>query len=277
MNITIVGLGLLGGSFAKGLSEKGYTVKGIDIDKDTCAYAVEQGWCVAADNDPGLLEDADVVLYGLYPHLVAEHLKNNQDRLKSGCIVTDVTGVKQKLISDIREFKRADIEFMAAHPMAGTEHSGIRYANTEMFNHANFILVPSDLNTDRGYEFVKKMAEELGFAHISSLSAEEHDHMIGFVSHLPHVISVSLMNTCGDERLVDYVGGSFRDMTRIASINGRMWTELFLANKETLIGHIDAFRNELDHFAEVLEKEDVEEMNRLFEQSTERRKSFDKR
>ena len=160
--------------------------------------------------------------------------------------------------------------------MAGREVSGVQYADCSIFEPANFIITPTSVNTPEGIAWVKALAETLNFRHIATLSPAEHDKMVGFLSQLTHVIAVTLMNTSDNTHLVDYTGDSFRDLTRIAKINESLWTELFLMNKANLIREIDEFAAELTHFRRVLENEDTEEMKRLFRQSTQRRKCFDK-
>lgn len=158
--------------------------------------------------------------------------------------------------------------------MAGKETSGIAYANTEMFLKANYIITPTPRNTKKAIAFSYELANILKFNHTTTLNLKEHDHMIGFLSQLTHVIAVSLMNTHENEHLVEYTGDSFRDLTRIANINEEMWSELFLENKDILLDEIDAFMNAIQHFRNTLDKEDINEMKRLFIQSTYRRKKF---
>ena len=262
----IVGLGLLGGSYAMGLKEAGYTVYGVARRQETIDHALSHGLIDAGTLDPeAFLDRADIVIFGLYPHIMIDWIRSHQHAFRPGTLLTDVSGVKVNVADRVQTMLRNDVEFIAAHPMAGRETSGIEYANTEMFRDANYIIVPTEKNS-----------EILRFHHIAVLSMQEHDEMIGFLSQLTHVIAVSLMNTHDNAHLVEYTGDSFRDLTRIAKINETMWTELFLLNKDILLSEIDAFAAELKHFRDTLAAEDTEEMKRLFIQSTERRKKFDK-
>lgn len=273
----IVGLGLLGGSYAKGLKEAGYRVYGIARRQETIDYALNHGLIDEGSIDPeAFLDQADVVIFGLYPHIMIDWIKEHQHAFRPHTLLTDVSGVKVNVADTIQSFLRDDVEFIAAHPMAGRETSGIEYANTEMFKDANYIIVPTEKNSEEAVAASRQIAEILQFHHIATLSMQEHDEMIGFLSQLTHVIAVSLMNTHDNSHLVEYTGDSFRDLTRIAKINETMWTELFLLNKKILLHEIDAFANELKHFRDTLENEDTEEMKRLFIQSTQRRKKFDK-
>lgn len=272
----IVGLGLIGGSYALGLKNEGYHVSAIAKREETIQYALDKKIidCGSIEVEP-LLPQADVIILGLYPTIMVNWLKKYQHLIKPGALLTDVSGVKRNIVDTIQSFLREDIEFISAHPMAGKETSGVEYANTEMFKHANYIITPTEKNTERAIHFSYDLAYTLHFNHISILSCEEHDHMIGFLSQLTHVIAVSLMNTHDNEHLVEYTGDSFRDLTRIAKINETMWSELFLLNKDILLEEIDAFIASISHFRDALANEDIEEMKRLFIQSTYRRKKFD--
>lgn len=275
----IIGLGLLGGSYAKGLSEAGFRVMAVDPNLESLKYAKEQQWIdqYSTECSQAMLEQADIVIFAVYPNVIVDFVKKISPWLSKGTLITDVTGVKEKIVYQIQAMLSDGVEFIGAHPMAGKEVSGARFSNNEIFKEANFIITPTSKNTEHGIDTIRKMAEILNFAHISILSVEEHDKMISFVSQLTHVIAVTLMNTNDNTHLVDYTGDSFRDLTRIAKINEKLWTELFLMNKENLLQDIEDFSKELNHFKETLENEDVEEMKRLFIQSTERRKLFDKK
>lgn len=273
----IVGLGLLGGSYAKRLKEQGYYVMGIARRQETIDYAlqhqiIDEGSIIVDEH----ISKADYIVLGLYPTDMITWLKQYQQYISCNTIITDVSGVKNNIVEPIQEILREDLEFISAHPMAGKETSGIEYANVEMFKQANYIITPTEKNSEEAIEFSNDLANLLGFNHIAVLSLIEHDEMIGFLSQLTHVIAVSLMNTHDNSHLVEYTGDSFRDLTRIAKINEHMWTELFLLNKDILLNEINAFASSLQHFKEVLENEDEEEMKHLFRQSTQRRIKFDK-
>lgn len=272
----IVGLGLLGGSYAKGLNNKGYTVYALDINQNSIDYAVKQGIIESCNSEIECIQNADYIIFGLYPTLIKTWILKNQKYIKKGTILTDVSGVKRAIVPEIQNILQDDIEFIASHPMAGKEVSGVRASDNEMFKQANFIITPTDKNSQEAISFLEDLGKVLQFNRISICTLEEHDKMIGYVSQLTHVIAVSLMNAQDNAHLVDYTGDSFRDLTRIAKINENLWTELFLLNKDYLIQEIEDFTKELNHFKDTLYNEDSEEMKRLFIQSTKRRKQFDK-
>ncbi len=159
--------------------------------------------------------------------------------------------------------------------MAGKEVSGVKFADDSIFHIANFIILPTEKNTKKAIDTMYQFAKILGFANISELTVEQHDEMVGFVSHLTHAIAVSLMNTNDNTHLVEYTGDSFRDLTRIAKINENLWSEIFFLNKDNLIQEIDDFIKEVNNLKEKLTNDDVEGLKKLFIQSTARRKLFD--
>lgn len=273
----IVGLGLLGGSYALGLKKEGYRVYGIARREETISYALEHHMIdkgsIQVDE---MVSEADVIIFGLYPTAIITWIEQYQHLFKPNALITDVSGVKCNIVDKVQSILREDVEFISAHPMAGKETSGIEYANIDMFKSANYIITPTEKNTQEAIDFSYDLAYTLHFNHIAVLSCEEHDHMIGFLSQLTHVVAVSLMNTHDNSHLVEYTGDSFRDLTRIAKINETMWTELFMLNKDILLEEIDAFMASISNFREVLANEDTDEMKRLFIQSTQRRKKFDK-
>lgn len=274
----IVGLGLIGGSYAKALKENGETVYAIDKNKESIEYALKNGIIDKGDTfDNDLVNKADVIIIGLYPKLAVEWVINNQQSFKPGIYITDVSGVKSGIVDSIQKNLRKDVEFIACHPMAGKETSGVQNSDASIFKVANFIVVPTEDNTKEGIEFGLELGKKLGFKNITKLSVDEHDEMIGYLSQLTHAIAVSLMNANDNENLVLYTGDSFRDLTRIAKINETLWSELFFLNKENLIDEIDQFTAELENLKSKLQNDDEDGLKELFINSTKRRKMFDKK
>ena len=274
----IVGLGLLGGSYAKGLKKRGHTVYAIDVNEASIQYALDNGIIDegAAFVDSKLIARSDIIISGLYPKTIVPWIKENQQYFKEHTLITDVTGVKQSIIYDIQDSLRSDCEFIGSHPMAGKEVSGVQYADPSIFLPANLIITPTDKNTQEAVDFLYEFGIELRFNNICILTPEKHDEMIGYLSQLTHVIAVSLMNANDNSHLKEYTGDSFRDLTRIAKINENLWTELFLMNKEVLVNEITAFVDEINDFKQKLVNEDVAGMKEKFIRSTQRRKYFDK-
>jgi len=277
LQITIVGLGLLGGSYVQGFYEAGYMVNGIDTDENAVQYALQQGWIKKGSTDVSLLKESDIVISTLYPLVLKEWIQINGCLLKKGSIFTDVTGVKRQIIDIVNANIPETVEFIACHPMAGREFRGIQYADAHRFHDANFIIVPTEHNTKKAIDLAEDIAHALKFQRISVLTAEEHDKMIGYLSQLTHVIAVSLMNMSDNEHLVSLTGDSFRDLTRIANINEKLWPQLFILNKDYLVKEIDRFIHEMESFKQMIETEDEEGMKKKLLQSTERRKKFDRK
>ena len=278
MNIGIIGLGLMGASFAKRLSpQKDKTIYGIDQNEQTIQTALELNIIKEGSTDPGkLIKKCNLIILALYPTMIKPWIVENQQYLESGTILMDISGVKTNIVEPVQAILRKDLELISIHPMCGRESRGIDFAQADIFDNANYIIVPTDKNKPKAIEAAKQLGKDLRVKNISILSCEEHDRMIGFLSQLTHVIAVSLMNTHDNSHLVEYTGDSFRDLTRIATINEDLWSELFLLNKDILLDEIDQFLDATKHFRDSLEKEDIDEMKRLFIQSTNRRKLFNK-
>ena len=276
--ILIVGLGLMGGSYARALTAAGYRVDAIDRDPEAIRYALAEGIirAGATDADPALIGRADLVVFALYPHVFLSWLEAYQGLLKPGALLTDVTGVKGAVVKAVQAGLRPDVEFIAAHPMAGREVSGVQNSTPDIFRGANYIVVPTEKNTQGAIETCRALGEVLGFARVSELTPEEHDEIIGFVSQLTHCIAVALMTCNDDQHLEEYTGDSFRDLTRIARINDEMWSELFLLNREALLSQMDAFEAQLGRLRETIASGKRDEMRAMMRRSAERRAKFDK-
>ena len=278
-NILIVGLGLMGGSYAMALSKKGYRVNAITKNESDILYATERGMieCGSAELDRRLIGEAELVIFALYPTVFIDWIEKNQSLLRPGALITDVTGVKSQVVEKIQGILRKDIEFIAAHPMAGRERSGVEFSDDSVFSGANYIVTPTEKNTKEAVDTAIKLGEELGFARISTLSPSEHDEMIAFLSQLTHCIAVTLMTCNEKEGLEKYTGDSFRDLTRISKINDEMWSELFLMNREALLSQMDAFADEFARFRKNLEDGDRDAMRAVMKRAGQRRVLFDKK
>ena len=276
--ILIVGLGLMGGSYAQALKRQGFTVDAITRSQGSIDYALERGWIDWGSTtvDPVELGTCDLVIFALYPNVLLRWLEDNQQYLKDGALLTDVTGIKGPVVYKVQAMLRPALEFVGAHPMAGREVYGVRNADCSIFQGANYIVTPTESNTPAAVETTEELGRLLGFARISRLSPERHDEMIGFLSQLTHCIVVALM-TCRDvEHLSAYTGDSFRDLTRIARINDEMWSELFLLNRDKLLEQIDLFEAQMQILRKAIAQGDSELLRSLMRLSTSKRALFDK-
>ncbi|MBR2479049.1 MAG: prephenate dehydrogenase [Clostridia bacterium] len=277
--IMIVGLGLLGGSYARALKRFDFQISTIEKDQSSIDYALKEGIIDkgSTELDADIIGQADIVIFALYPHVFVEWIETNQKLLKSGALITDVTGVKRSIVYKIQGMLREDVEFVAAHPMAGREVSGVENSTDKMFVGANYIVTPTDKNTPEAVKTCMELGRLLGFSNVTTLSPEEHDDMIGFLSQLTHCIAITLM-TCNDrENMEKFTGDSFRDLTRIARINDLMWSELFMENKDALLRQMNLFADKFNELKVMLEKDDVDGMRKMMRHSTERRALFDKK
>lgn len=277
--ILIVGLGLMGGSYARALKRYGFHISAITKEQNSIDYALQEGIIDegAITPDERIIKEADLVIFALYPHIFVEWIEANQDLLKSGALLTDVTGVKGSIVYQIQDILRPDVEFIPAHPMAGREVYGVQNSTEKILAGANYIVTPTLRNTPEAIETCMELGRLLGFSNVATLSPEEHDEMIGFLSQLTHCIAITLM-TCNDkENMEQFTGDSFRDLTRIANINDLMWSELFVANKEALLKQMNLFINQFTKLKDAVETEDIESMREMMRYSTKRRALFDRK
>lgn len=276
--ILIVGLGLIGGSYARTLTALHYQVGAIDNNAQSIAYALQNGFIADGTTEvtKEYVERFDLVIFALYPHVLWEWVDKYQSYFKSGALLTDVTGVKGQVVYRLQDMLRPDVEFIGAHPMAGREVYGVENSSATLFQGANYIVTPTAKNTEKAIALCEELGRMMGFRRISRLTPEQHDEMIGFLSQLTHCIAVALMTCKESEHLVDYTGDSFRDLTRIAKINEDMWSELFLLNKPELLVQMDLFLDKFVQIKECLIREDTEKLKEIMRLSTQRRRLFDK-
>lgn len=279
LKILIVGLGFIGGSYALKLSEKGYYVGAISLKQEDIDYALKnkyiQSGFVQVNKD--YVKKFDVVIFALYPKVFLSWIKKYNTYFKDGAVILDVCGIKEKIIYEAEKILPKTVKYISTHPMAGKEVFGVQNADPSVFNKANYIITPIDNSSFEAIEIATSLAKELEFSNISLLTPEKHDEMIAFLSQLTHCIAVSLMTCKESTHLKDYTGDSFRDLTRIASINEKMWSELFLLNKDKLLLEMDNFINSLENLKETIENNDIEKMQELMKLSTYRRSFFEKK
>ena len=271
MNVTIIGLGIIGGSYAKGLSKAGYNVYGVDKDLKTIEYAKNEGYIIDGSvNAKDYLEIADLVVIGLYPDDVITFIEHNLQYFKDGQVVTDVCGVKESICQRATDLL-TNCYFVGSHPMAGREKVGIKYADEKIFLGTNFLLCPVDATNQKAIDVVRQMANVLGFGRIHQISPKFHDEMIAYTSQLTHAIAVSLVNSNPNDDVVKFIGDSYRDLTRIAMINENLWSQLFIENKESLIKQIDDFVNELEFVKSAINSENLDLLKDKFISSKKKR------
>lgn len=279
-NIVIVGLGVIGGSYAMALKKCGYNnVYGIDCDQETIKKAINlniiNNGCTQGKE---FLSKADLVIIALYPTQIYSFIMQNKEYFKEGCIITDVAGIKEHFIDDIQNILPTGVDFIFCHPMAGREKKGIDYASDKVFIGANFIITPTKTNKEKDLTMIENLAKEMGFKNIKRITPAQHDEIIGFTSQLPHALAVALVNSDIESRDTgSFIGDSYRDLTRIANINEKLWAELFLGNKDNLLESINGFEKCLDEIKDAIKADDADKLKEIFIEATARRSKLDKK
>lgn len=262
MIITIVGLGLIGGSFCKAIKERtGHTCLGIDLSEDILKKAVSEG---TIDGECSDLSLSDITIVCLYPEATVEFILSNKDKFRKGSIVTDVCGIKEYIVSAVGEkLKECGVNFIGAHPMAGREFSGYSYSVSDLYKNASFIMTPDEDADDKTVETLENLVLSLGFGKVVKTTPSEHDEIIAYTSQLAHIVSSAYIKSPTLQKEVGFSAGSFKDLTRVAKLNEDMWTSLFIKNKEPLIFEIKEISERLTEYLTALENEDSDMMKKL--------------
>ena len=264
MNIGIVGLGLIGGSFAKSIKEKTqHRVYGANRTRSVVLAAKMIG---AVDDalDEQSLPLCDVVIISTYPAAVVEYIRANRERFKDGAIVVDCSGVKRALCGEIHAIAEgARFTFVGGHPMAGTQYSGLGASSAHLFDKATMLLTPYDETPISVREQARDFFLEAGFKKVHFTTPGEHDRKIAYTSQLPHIISNAYVKSPADKDCADLAAGSYRDLTRVAKLNAPMWTELFLANADNLGAELRGLIANLMEYADALDAGDAAALEAL--------------
>ena len=277
----IVGLGIMGGSFAKSirqniLSQAGATGKIIACNRSTaCLMQAKNEGIVdetfTSDEAAKMLPLCDVLFICLYPHATLDFMRAYRDCFKSGAIVTDISGVKGIFEEALPGILRPDVDFIIGHPMAGGEKEGYANSSAQFFVNHNYILCPSQFNKAENLDLMRCLVTEMGFSRITETSCGTHDYKIGFTSQLCHVIASALVESAEDPEITAFGGGSFEDLTRIALINAPLWTELFISNKEKLVAHIENFERKMDELKKYIREADADGLKAMLAHTREQR------
>lgn len=261
--IAVIGLGLIGGSLALSLKNvnKNFIISGYDIKSESMNIARYRNIIdiIAADYKEAVL-DADLVIIATPISNIVEAVKNIKDYLKKGAIVTDVGSAKEKIVQKVNKILPDGVFFIGGHPMAGSENEGILSATPDLFRNTFYILTPTDTTKSEPFVTLHSLLTRIG-AKVISIEPGEHDGNVALISHLPHVLSTNLVNLVDDRQkemknLFKLCAGGFRDMTRIAAANIKMWLDISLENKDKLVKSIDEYIKYLTEFKNYLEKND---------------------
>lgn len=273
MTVAVIGLGLMGGSFAMRLKELGATVIGINRTLLTAEDALRQGIVDSIGiND---LKCADIIIFCTPANATFAFIKDHLPKFRSDVVMTDIAGVKGNLANTIRQILPPGMDFVSSHPMCGHEGEGLSRADPDIFHGANYILLPDQANRPENVELIRNMALALGCRHVISVTPEEHDRQIAYTSDLTHVLAAALINSCSLKEDTKYfTGGSFRDETRVADINSALWTDLFLINRENLLLEIDHFTESLSEIKTALDRADKNKLCELLEKAGKRKRNM---
>lgn len=277
MTVGVVGLGLIGGSFAKAYHEAGHTVFAYDIDDSMLDFAMMTGAVndkLTQDN----IAECDLVLVAIYPEAAVEYVRKMAPHIGKKPMVIDCCGTK-RVVCDacFATAKEYGFTFVGGHPMAGTHNSGFKFAKADMFRGAPMVLVPADMDDIELVDRAKSLLEPAGFGRYSSTTAEKHDEMIAFTSQMAHIVSNAYIKSPTASEHKGFSAGSYKDLTRVAWLNPQMWAELFSENRDHLLFELDYFINSLILYRKALENDDVPEMIKLLDEGRCRKEEVDGR
>lgn len=262
MKITVVGLGLIGGSLCKAIKKHtNHTVYGIDINKETLEMALSQNAIDAVTDDLSL---ADITIVSLYPITTIDYIKENASKFKKGSIVIDTCGIKKAIVDAVTpDLAENDVTFIGVHPMAGREFSGFEYSLDNLFDDASFIITPDKSVSQTKINLIEDFAYSIHFKKVVTATPEEHDQIIAFTSQLAHVVSNAYIKSPTHQKQLGFSAGSFQDLTRVAKLNETMWTPLFLLNKDPLCFEIDYIIARLTEYRDAMQNNDAERLKAL--------------
>ncbi|MBO5993114.1 MAG: prephenate dehydrogenase [Acidaminococcaceae bacterium] len=275
LTFAIVGLGLIGGSYAKALRNlKVRKILGMDISHGiarACLNANMIDEVVEADGSN--LKEADVIICSVYPEAVMGFVRQNIQNFAEGMLMTDATGVKGTMPREIQELLPDGCEFISGHPMAGRQGSGLGMSDAAIFNDSNYIIVPTEKNTPEAVSWLEEFAKALGCARSVKVSMEDHDKIIAYTSDLPHITAVALVNSASyNENTQYFIAGGFRDATRVADINPDLWSDLFLSNRDNVISEIENYQSQLERWKKAIQENDRETLKEIMREAGPRRR-----
>ena len=277
LTFAIVGLGLIGGSYAKALRNlKVRKILGMDISHGiarACLNANMIDEVIEADGSN--LKEADVIICSVYPEAIVGFVRQNVQNFAEGMLMTDATGVKGTMPHDIQALLPESCEFISGHPMAGRQGSGLGMSDAAIFNNSNYIIVPTEKNSPEAVRWLEEFAKALGCARSVKVSTEDHDKIIAYTSDLPHITAVALVNSASyNENTQYFIAGGFRDATRVADINPDLWSDLFLSNRANVIAEIENYQKQLERWKNAIEDNDRETLKEIMREAGPRRRQL---
>ena len=275
LTFAIVGLGLIGGSYAKALRNlKVRKILGMDISHGIARACLNANMIDEVVEEGGRnLKEADVIICSVYPEAVVGFVRQNVQNFAEGMLMTDATGVKGTMPREIQELLPEGCEFISGHPMAGRQGSGLGMSDAAIFNNSNYIIVPTEKNTPEAVSWLEDFAKALGCARSVKVSMEDHDKIIAYTSDLPHITAVALVNSASyNENTQYFIAGGFRDATRVADINPDLWSDLFLSNRDNVIAGIENYQSQLERWKKAIVENDRETLKKIMREAGPRRR-----
>ena len=275
MRVGILGLGLIGGSLARAYALEGHSVYACEKDESMLSFAMLAG-AVHEKLDDTTIPRCDLILLAIYPQGSISWLEEHAAQISRNALVMDCCGTKQEVCR--RCFPLADMHgftFVGGHPMAGSHFSGFKYSRADLFEGAPMVLVPPVFDNILLLDRVKEALKPCHFGSFSVTTAPEHDRMIAFTSQLAHIVSNAYIKspTAADHR--GFSAGSYKDLTRVAWLNPRMWAELFLENKENVLNELDCLLENIAAYRKALEEENFPELIKLLDDGRKRKEEVD--
>ena len=273
--VGVVGLGLIGSSFAKAFHEAGCKVYAYDADSSVLLMGKIAGF-VKDELTPDRLADCDLVLICIYPQGTIDYVKANADKFRKGGLVMDTGGIKRPVCEACFKIaKKSGFVFVGTHPMAGNKYSGMKHSRGSLFKGAPLVIVPPSFDDMKLIDRVKAAMAPAEFGSFMLSHADKHDQMIAFTSQMAHVVSNAYVKSPTANEHHGFSAGSYKDLTRVAWLNSQMWSELFLENKDNLMNEIDSLISELKKYKDAMQKDDREGLQKLLQEGSDRKAELD--
>jgi len=275
MTVGILGLGLIGGSFARAYAKAGHQVFACNRSRDMLEFAMLAG-AVHEELNADNIGQCDLIILSIYPEGCASWLEENGHHILPSTLVIDACGTKKDVCGRCFPLARKyGFTFVGCHPMAGSHNSGFKYSRSNMFQGAPMVLVPPRFDDMDLLQRVKDALEPCRFGMFSVTTAEDHDRMIAFTSQMPHIISNGYIKSPTALEHKGFSAGSYKDLTRVAWLNSQMWAELFLNNRENILNELDYFIDSLKKYRDAIHRNDSKELIDLLEEGKNRKEQVD--
>ena len=275
MNVGILGLGLIGGSFARAYALEGHTVYAIQRNESMLSFAMLAG-AVHGKLTEETIPKCDLILLAIYPDGSASWLEQNAHLISSDALVIDCCGIKEEICRRCFPLtEKYGFTFVGGHPMAGSQFSGFKYSRADLFAGAPMVLVPRDFDNMQLLDRVKRALEPCQFGSFSVCTAQEHDRLIAFTSQMPHVLSNAYIKSPTALGHKGFSAGSYKDLTRVAWLNAPMWAELCMENRENMLFELDTYIESLQSYRKALQERDTETLTMLLEEGKLRKEEVD--